>query len=161
MSGDFLTPRERETVERLDYDRLHHGRWGRDLPFVWMRRLFWWRQGREEAKKDRYCKRHGHNPGVIWLIEGLPYPPSKDHMGKWECSFAGGGVLEFRGFCTYCWSHYTLPWPVKNPDSELEAYVHQNYDKAVYLDLRRLSTTTIHEMVNAELERINGLKPPS
>ena len=154
---NFLSRREQEMVDSLDHDSLHHGNWGAGMPFVWQRRLYLWWSGFQDWAKERHCKRHGHNPGVIWLIDGIPYPPSK-WFGKWETF--GGGMVEFRGFCTHCWSHYALPWPCKNPDLELESYVRENYPEAIYLSLGRSGGRSISEMVAQELKRMNDLGAP-
>ena len=153
--GNFLTPREKKMLDDAHERSVTKGYWGKDYPFEWMRRLFYWKQGIEAWFKAQKCKKEGHNPGVIWFIDGLPYSPDLDHLGKMECSFVGGGILEFRGKCTKCEDHYTLPWPCKNPDYELTDYVHENYPKAVFIDLRKLKSLTLYEIVNQELERIN------
>ena len=99
------------------------------------------------------CLFYGHKPGVIWFIDGLPYPPS-DFYGEQECSFVGGGVLEFRGFCTRCWNHFDIPWPRKNPDYELDDYVKETYPNAVFFHLRVYEF--IRDTTQRELQRING-----
>jgi len=131
------------------------------MPFVFQRKLYLLKQRIQDWWKLRHCRKHGHTPGVIWFFAGIPYPPSKNYNGKHECSFVGGGALELRGWCTHCWKNYDMLWPVKNPDYELEGFIHEFYPQAVFIDLRKLlpyrveETTPMRDVVRLECERLD------
>ena len=150
----YLTPQEKELKKKLNKDTLHRGYWP-DHPFVFMRRWHYFKEGIETWWKKRKCKKLGHDPGVIWYIDGLPYPVDKDHMDKWRCSFVGGGISEFRGMCNRCWEHYTMFWPGVNPENSLEDYVHKYYPNAAFIYIRDFEGEKIRDQVKKELERMN------
>lgn len=150
--GNFLSKREQELKSKQKYDILHNGRWP-NHPFVWMRRLYLWREARKDRKKLNDCRKNGHQPGVVWYIDSLPYPPS-EYNGKVECSFVGGGVSDLRAFCKHCWNHYDMFSPVG--EQSLKRYVNREFPKAVFID--SCDYNKISKAVKEEIDRINSSK---
>lgn len=151
----WKTKRERQYEAEL-YQKALHGYWPRH-PFVFMRRWHYFVSSIYDTRKKMRCWWRGHEPVIIWHVDGLPYPISIENgqVGYQGGMYCGGGRRSVVAFCRHCWDNYQIFTPWGNGDG-LRNYFNTEFPLAAYIDLSDWERLDIKVQVDKEVVRVRG-----